>query len=102
MGNTSNLKSTRKKSPLFWKRISNRDVCGGNQIYSKKGNKILDLWSAFLDEEINELNDRLAGLQQIKDHEKDRYEAELQKLRTDYQEMKDQLTSENMILGEIA
>ena len=55
------------------------------------------LW--FLDEEINDLNDRLAGLQQIKDHEKDRYEAELQKLRTDYQEMKDQLTSENMILG---
>ena len=45
------------------------------------------------------MNDRLIGLQQIKDQEKEHYESELQKLRTDYQEMKDQLTSENMILG---
>ena len=41
----------------------------------------------------------MLGLQQSKEQEKEHYEAELQKLRTDYQEMKDQLTSENMILG---
>lgn len=50
-------------------------------------------------DEIADLNDRLIGLQQIKDQEKEQYESELQKLRTDYQEMKDQLTSDNMILG---
>lgn len=39
------------------------------------------------------------GLQQAKDQEKEQYMAELQKIRTDFQEMKDMLTSENMILG---
>ena len=52
-----------------------------------------------LGDEIADLNDRMLGLQQSKEQEKEHYEAELQKLRTDYQEMKDQLTSENMILG---
>ena len=50
-------------------------------------------------DEIADLSDRLIGLQQAKDAEKEQYESELQRLRTEFQETKDQLTSENMILG---
>lgn len=50
-------------------------------------------------DEIADINDRLIGLQQAKDTEKETYEQQLQQLRTDFQETKDQLTSENMILG---
>ncbi|XP_074654771.1 cilia- and flagella-associated protein 157-like [Tubulanus polymorphus] len=50
-------------------------------------------------DEIADLNDRLIGLQQAKDAEKEMYEQQLQQLRTEFQETKDQLTSENMILG---
>lgn len=46
------------------------------------------------------MNDRLIGLQQAKDMEKESYEQQLQTLRTEFQETKDQLTSDNMILGE--
>ena len=51
-------------------------------------------------DDIADLNDRLIGLQQAKDAEKEQYEGELQKLRNEFQETKDQLTSENMILSE--
>ncbi|XP_071946861.1 cilia- and flagella-associated protein 157-like [Antedon mediterranea] len=50
-------------------------------------------------DEIADLNDRLVGLQQAKDQEKDGYEQQLTQLRTEFQETKDQLTSENMILS---
>jgi len=50
-------------------------------------------------DDIADLNDRLVGLQQAKDAEKEHYEAEIQKLRNEFQETKDQLTSENMILN---
>lgn len=50
-------------------------------------------------DEIADLNDRLVGLQQAKDIEKDAYEQQLAQLRTEFQETKDQLTSENMILS---
>ena len=50
-------------------------------------------------DEIADLNDRLVGLQQMKDAEKDAYEQQLAQLRTEFQETKDQLTSENMILS---
>jgi len=50
-------------------------------------------------DEIADLKDRLIGLQQAKDSEKEAYEQQLQHLRTEFQETKDQLTSENMILG---
>ena len=51
-------------------------------------------------DEIQDLHDRLIGLQQAKDSERDQYEQQLKTLRTEFQETKDQLTSENMILGE--
>lgn len=50
-------------------------------------------------DDIADLNDRLIGLQEAKDTEKESYEYELQKLRNEFQETKDQLTSENMILS---
>jgi len=50
-------------------------------------------------DEIADLNDRLIGLQQARDSEKESYETGMQQLRTEFQETKDQLTSENMILG---
>ena len=52
-------------------------------------------------DEIADLNDRLVGLQQMKDAEKDAYEQQLAQLRTEFQETKDQLTSENMILSKL-
>ena len=52
-------------------------------------------------DDIADLNDRLIGLQQAKDAEKEHYEAEIQKLRNEFQETKDQLTSENMILSKL-
>ena len=50
-------------------------------------------------EELADLQDRLIGLQQAKDAEKDQYEGQLATIRTEMQEVKDQLTSENMVLG---
>ena len=51
------------------------------------------------DDTIMDLKDRLLGTQQTKDAEKEQYEQKLQQLRNEFQNMKDQLTSENMILG---
>ena len=50
-------------------------------------------------DEIADLQERLIGLQHAKDTEKDKYELQLTTLRTEMQEVKDQLTSENMVLG---
>ena len=50
-------------------------------------------------DDIADLQERLIGLQQAKDTEKDHYEVQLATLRTEMQEIKDQLTSENMVLG---
>jgi chromosome segregation ATPase len=45
------------------------------------------------------LSPKIPGLQQAKDAEKDQYEVQLATIRTEMQEVKDQLTSENMVLG---
>ncbi|KAM9324328.1 uncharacterized protein PAF06_000355 [Gastrophryne carolinensis] len=50
-------------------------------------------------DEIADLNDQLNGLQQAKDAEKKAYEAQLAQVRHEYQETKDRLTSENMLLA---
>jgi len=49
--------------------------------------------------EISDLNDRLTGLQQTKDQDREMFEQQLQQLRNEYEETKDRLMSENMILG---
>ncbi|XP_078405763.1 cilia- and flagella-associated protein 157 [Cetorhinus maximus] len=50
-------------------------------------------------DEIADLNDKMIGLKQAKDNEKDAYETQLTHLHHEFQETKDQLTSENMILA---
>ena len=56
---------------------------------------------SFVGDEIQDLSERLIGIQQAKDTEKDQYEQQLQQIRNEFQETKDQLTSENMILGKL-
>jgi len=50
-------------------------------------------------DEISDLNDRLAGLQQTKDKDREMFEQQLEQLRNEYQETKRQLSSDNMMLG---
>ncbi|XP_075041193.1 cilia- and flagella-associated protein 157 [Mixophyes fleayi] len=72
-----------------------------NQLSSDK-NEIVSFLKRTLNQrtdEIIDLNDQVAGLQQAKDAEKDLYEAQLTQMRHEYQETKDHLTSENMMLA---
>ncbi|XP_049629767.1 cilia- and flagella-associated protein 157 [Suncus etruscus] len=50
-------------------------------------------------DEIADLNEQLQNLQLAKDMEKDAFEAQLAQVRHEFQETKDQLTTENNILG---
>ncbi|XP_021572340.1 cilia- and flagella-associated protein 157 [Carlito syrichta] len=50
-------------------------------------------------EELADLNEQLQGLQLAKEMEKDAFEAQLAQVRHEFQETKDQLTTENAILG---
>ncbi|XP_040260754.1 cilia- and flagella-associated protein 157 [Bufo bufo] len=50
-------------------------------------------------DEIADLNNQLSGLQQAKDAEKDAYEVQLAQTRHEFQETKERLTSENMLLA---
>ena len=52
-------------------------------------------------QEIIDTTDRLTGLQHAKDVEREAYEAQLQQLRTEYKETKEQLISENIVIGEM-
>lgn len=51
-------------------------------------------------DEITDLNEQLQSLQLAKEIEKDAFEAQLAQVRHEFQETKDQLTTENIILGE--
>ena len=51
-------------------------------------------------DEIADLNEQLQSLQLAKEIEKDAFEAQLAPVRHEFQETKDQLTTENIILGE--
>lgn len=46
-------------------------------------------------DEILDLNDRLVGLQQAKDAEKEAFDKQLTDLRNEFQETKDNLTNQN-------
>ncbi|NIG58643.1 tetratricopeptide repeat protein 16 [Pontoporia blainvillei] len=50
-------------------------------------------------DEITNLNEQLQSLQLAKEMEKDAFEAQLAQVRHEFQETKDQLTTENIILG---
>lgn len=51
-------------------------------------------------DEITDLNEQLQNLQLAKEIEKDAFEAQLAQVRHEFQETKDQLTTENIALGE--
>lgn len=51
-------------------------------------------------DEITGLSEQLQSLQLAKEMEKDAFEAQLAQVRHEFQETKDQLTSENIVLGE--
>ena len=54
-------------------------------------------------DEIADLQEKIIGVQQAKDIQKDKYEVEITTVKTEMQEVKDQLTSENMVLqGKLA
>lgn len=53
-------------------------------------------------DEITDLNEQLQSLQLAKEVEKDAFEAQLAQVRHEFQETKDQLTTENIILGKRA
>ncbi|XP_007942562.1 cilia- and flagella-associated protein 157 [Orycteropus afer afer] len=50
-------------------------------------------------DEITDLNEQLQSLQLAKEMEKDTFEAQLAQVRHEFQETKDQLTTENIVLG---
>lgn len=52
-------------------------------------------------DEIAELTVQLQNLQVAKDTDKDAFESQLVQLRHEFQETKDQLTSENMLLSNV-
>lgn len=55
----------------------------------------------FIDDDIEDLNEQLTGLQQTRELEKEQALATITQMKTELQETKDQLTSDNMILGKI-
>jgi len=50
-------------------------------------------------DEISDLQERLTALQQAKDHEKEAFDNQMTQIKREFQEVRDRLTSENMILG---
>lgn len=51
-------------------------------------------------DEITDLNKQLQSMQLARELEKDAFEAQLAQVRHEFQETKDQLTTENIVLGE--
>lgn len=51
------------------------------------------------EDEIADLLEKLQEIQAAKDAEKEAFDRQLSVLRSDFQETKDKLTSENMVLG---
>jgi len=82
--------------------IANREVDSKFDQQASDKKEIISFLNKQLEQradEIADLQERILGLQHAKDTEKDRYELQLTSLRAETQEMKDQLTSEIMVLG---
>lgn len=72
-------------------------VCVPSDLYPKY--YAWRLWCYTVDE-ISDMNDHLVGLQQTKDKDHEMFEQQLQHLRNEYEETKEKLSSENMLLSE--
>ncbi|KAM4663763.1 cilia- and flagella-associated protein 157 [Discoglossus pictus] len=85
------------------------EICAKESLYSTQfeqlstdKKEIVSFLKRTLNQRVDEnadLSDQLVGLQQAKDAEKDAYEAQLAQVRHEFQETKEQLTSENMLLA---
>uniref|UniRef100_A0A2C9KQH8 Cilia- and flagella-associated protein 157 n=1 Tax=Biomphalaria glabrata TaxID=6526 RepID=A0A2C9KQH8_BIOGL len=91
----------------YQKRCDELEVANGqfqekfDQLSSDK-KEIISFWKKQVEQkadEIVDLNDRYIGLQQARDNEREAFKKQIQEQRSEYQEMKDQLTAENMMLG---
>lgn len=82
--------------------VKNKEVDGKFEQQATDNKEIVSFLKKQLEQradEIADLQERLIGLQHTKDAERDKYEVQLTAFRTEMQEMKDKLTSENMVLG---
>ncbi|XP_041090254.1 procollagen galactosyltransferase 2 isoform X1 [Polyodon spathula] len=82
--------------------VREKDFSSELERLTKDKKEIVSFLKRSLDQradELADLTDRLIGLQQAKDAEKEACENQLAQLRHEFQESKDQLTSENMILA---
>ncbi|GFS18027.1 cilia- and flagella-associated protein 157 [Elysia marginata] len=101
------MKTLEAKMVKYQKKCDELEVANGqfhakfDQMATDK-KEIVAFWKKQVEQktdEIADLNDRHIGLQQTRDNEREGFKKQIQEQRTEYQEMKDQLTSENMILG---
>ncbi|MGH0163829.1 UNVERIFIED_CONTAM: hypothetical protein FKN15_045821 [Acipenser sinensis] len=82
--------------------VREKDFSSEFERLTKDKKEIVSFLKRSLDQradELADLTDRLIGLQQAKEAEKEACENQLAQLRHEFQESKDQLTSENMILA---
>uniref|UniRef100_A0A0B6ZCN1 Cilia- and flagella-associated protein 157 n=1 Tax=Arion vulgaris TaxID=1028688 RepID=A0A0B6ZCN1_9EUPU len=101
------IQDLEKRLARYQKRCDELEVANGQfhdkfeQMATDK-KEIVAFWKKQLEQktdEIADLTDRHIGLQQTRDNERETFKKQIQELRTEYQEMKDQLSAENMILG---
>lgn len=101
------MKNLEYKMVKYQKKCDELEVANGqfhakfDQMATDK-KEIVAFWKKQVEQktdEIADLNDRHIGLQQTRDNEREGFKKQIQEQRTEYQEMKDQLTSENMILS---
>ncbi|XP_061169615.1 cilia- and flagella-associated protein 157-like [Saccostrea echinata] len=91
----------------YQKRCDELEVNRGNnnekfEQLEKQKNDIVDYLKKEINkknDDIEDLNEQLIGLQQTRELEKEQAHATIQQIKTELQETKDQLTSDNMILG---
>ena len=95
-----------RKKEYNQKKCNELEVANGQFNEKFTQSEVVAFWKRQVEakmDEIADLNDRYIGLQQTRDNEREQYELQIQQQRNEYQEMKDQLTSENMIVrGKLA
>ncbi|XP_048774461.2 cilia- and flagella-associated protein 157-like [Ostrea edulis] len=91
----------------YQKRCDELEVNRGNnndkfEQLEKQKNDIVDYLKKEINkknDDIEDLNEQLIGIQQTRELEKEQAHATIKQIKTELQETKDQLTSDNMILG---
>ncbi|KAH9496467.1 hypothetical protein Btru_010938 [Bulinus truncatus] len=101
------IENLERRNVKYQKRCDELEVANGqfqekfDQLSTDK-KEIVSFWKKQVEQksdEIADLNDRYIGLQQARDNEREAFKKQIQEQRSEYQEMKDSLTTENMMLG---